>query len=113
MSAAELMVLAGKDYFREPEAAEYCGLSVDEFRNWYPAAGITPRRVGAGTRGRKLYSRADLASAIERSPEWQPSTGAATPSISTGPKVGSNSADLSERLRPVRRRGFVARKKPS
>src|SRR5688572_16516929 len=110
MSAAELL-LAGKDYFREPEAAEYCGLSVDEFRQWYPAAGITPRRVGAGKRGRKLYSRTDLATAIERSPEWQPSTNAANPGISVGAKAASNSADPSVRLKPVRLREYAPRKK--
>lgn len=107
------MLLAGKDYFRETEAAEYCGLSLDEFRGWYPGAGVTPKRVGAGKRGRKLYSRADLSLAIERSPEWQPSTSAANPGTSAGPKAANSSADPLARLKPVRLREFVPRKKPS
>lgn len=107
------ILLAGKDYFREPEAAEYCGLSVDEFRQWYAAAGVTPRRVGAGKRGRKLYSRAALANAIESSPEWQPSISAANPGTSRGPAMGVKSGSLSGLLRPERQRPYVPRKKQS
>lgn len=110
--AAELL-LAGKDWFREPEAAEYCGLSVDEFRQWYPTMGVTPKRVGAGRRGRKLYSRADLATAIDHSPEWQPSINAGAPGTSAGPRAGSSSVDPLVRLKAVRLREYAPRKKRS
>lgn len=100
----ERLLLEGKDYFREPEAAEYCGLSVDEFRSWYPGMHVVPRRVGSGKRGRKLYSRAALIAAIEASPEWQPSTFAASRGISVGRRGGSTSDDPLGNLRPVKLR---------
>lgn len=112
MSAAELL-LAGKDWFREREAAEYCGLSLDEFRSWYASMGVVPKRVGAGSRGRKLYSRADLYTAIQQSPEWQPSTNAANPGISAGQKAAGKSDNLLAQLRPARQRPYVPRKRPS
>jgi hypothetical protein len=112
MSAAELL-LAGKDWFREPEAAEYCGLSVADFRKWYREAGITPKRVGTGARGRKLYSRSDLYRAIDGSPEWQRSTPAGKPGISVGQRAVSTSADPSERLRAQRLREYAPRKQRS
>ncbi len=109
MSAAEKIRLEGKDWFTEAEAAAYCGVAPSTFRAGYRSLGIAPRRAF----GKKLYSRADLYTAIARSPEWQPSTNAASPGTSVGPKVASNSADPLARLKPVRLREFVARKKPS
>lgn len=111
--AADRLLLEGKDWFREPEAAEYCGLALSEFRSWYAANGIAPRRVGSGKRGRKLYSRADLYAAIDRSPEWQPSTLAASPGISAGRRMVSTGDDPSGRLRPVRLRESAPRRKRS
>ena len=109
----DVLRLEGKDWFREPEAAEYCGLSVDEFRNWYPEAGIIPRRVGAGKRGRKLYSRASLFQAIDNAPEWPGSTSAANRGISAGLRVADRIAPPLGPLAPGRRRDYVPRKKQS
>lgn len=109
MAAVDPLILAGKDYFREVEAAEYCGLSLSQFREWYPENGVRPRRVG----GRKLYPRLELMQAIERSPEWQPSTSEAKASTSNGRRLAGSGDALSERLRPERRREFVPRKKPN
>lgn len=106
---AEAVQLAGKDWFTEAEAAEYCGLSLRHFRDSYRDFGISPRRFA----GRKLYSRADLFQAIAQAPEWQPSTSAANRGTSAGRKAASSSGALSDRLRPVRLRDFAPRKKPS
>jgi hypothetical protein len=58
--------IAGKDWLKEDEAAFYCGVSLAQFRNGYPQLGIVPRRF----MGKKLYSKADLYAAIERSDPW-------------------------------------------
>jgi hypothetical protein len=65
VSGAENIRLEGKDWFRENEAAEYCGVSPAQFREGARGAGISARRF----LGRKLYSRADLYAAIAASPE--------------------------------------------
>ena len=109
MSAAERLILEGKDWFREPEAAEYCGLSVDKFREWYKEVNITPRRVG----GRKLYSRADLYRAIDSSPEWQPNTNAAQAGTSPGPRMAAKSGSPLAGFRPARQRDYAPRKRQS
>lgn len=103
------VLLAGKDWFTEAEAAEYCGLSLRHFRDSYRDFGIAPKRFA----GRKLYSRADLYQAIAKAPEWQPSTNAGSPGISAGRKAAASSGALSDRLRPVRLKDYVPRKKPS
>lgn len=102
-------MLAGKDWFTEAEAAEYCGLSLRHFRDRYPDFGISPKRFA----GKKLYSRADLFQAIASAPEWQPSTNAGSPGTSAGRKAAGSSGALSDRLRPVRLRDYVPRKKLS
>jgi hypothetical protein len=107
VSAAEKIRLEGKDWFTEDEAAVYCGVALSTFREGYRALGIIPKRVF----GRKLYSRSDLYQAIASSPEWQPSTRAATPGISHGPRGASTSADPSARLRGQRLREYVPRRK--
>ena len=107
MGAAERLILEGKDYFREVEAAEYCGLSVDKFREWYKEVNIIPKRVG----GRKLYSRADLFRAIDSSPEWQPNTNAAQAGTSPGPKMDAKSGSRLGGFRPARQRDYVPRKR--
>ena len=107
--SAKTIRLEGKDWFTEIEAAAYCGVSESQFRSGYRALGLTPKRV----MGKKLYSRAALYAAIDRCPEWQPSTNAANPGISVVRKVATNSADPSARLKPVRLREYAPRKKPS
>ena len=107
--SAKTIRLEGKDWFTEIEAAAYCGVSESQFRSGYRALGLTPKRV----MGKKLYSRAALYAAIDRCPEWQPSTNAANPGISVGPKVANTSGDPSARLRPTRLREYVPRRKPS
>jgi hypothetical protein len=62
--------LAGKDWFTEPEAAHYCGVSLPQFRNHYEELGITPRKF----MGRKLYSREELSAVISRSNPWHQHT---------------------------------------
>jgi hypothetical protein len=104
---AEKIRLEGKDWFTEDEAAVYCGVALSTFREGYRALGIVPKRVF----GRKLYSRSDLYQAIASSPEWQPSTRAATPGISHGQRAVSTSADPSARLRGQRLREYVPRRK--
>lgn len=90
MSDAAKIRLEGKDWFREVEAAEYCGVSPAQFREGARDAGISARRF----LGRKLYSRADLFAAIAASPEWQPSTSAANPGTSRGPRMAGNGAGI-------------------
>jgi hypothetical protein len=58
--------LAGKDWFTEPEAAHYCGVSVRQFQGNYEALGIAPKRF----MGRKLYSREELSAVITRADPW-------------------------------------------
>lgn len=111
--AVRMLRLEGKDWLRENEAAEYAGLSLGEFRGWYPTVGVTPKRVGVGKRGRKLYSRTDLYVAIDRSPEWQPSTKSAGRGISAGLRAGDTTASPLDPLRPGRRREYVQRKPQS
>ena len=67
MGAAERLHLEGKDWFREVEAAEYCGVSLSQFREGVRELGIPAKRAF----GRKLYSRANLYQAIDSSPEWR------------------------------------------
>lgn len=62
--------LAGKDWFTEAEAAHYCGVSLQQFRNHYEELGITPRKF----MGRKLYSREELSAVISRSNLWHQHT---------------------------------------
>jgi len=109
MSEQAKILLAGKDWFTEIEAAAYCGVSESQFRSGYRALGLIPKRV----MGKKLYSRAALYAAIDRCPEWQPSTRAASPGTSVGQKVANNSADPSARLKPVRLREYAPRKRPN
>lgn len=109
MSETKLVRLDGKDWFREPEAAEYCGVALSTFREGIRTLGVAAKRVF----GRKLYSRAALNAAIAASPEWQPSTPAADPGISVGPKAVSTSGDPSARLRPQRLRKYAPRKRQS
>ena len=54
--------LAGKDYFREHEAAEYCCVSASQFRANYARLGLVPIYF----MGRKVFRRTDLQRAIER-----------------------------------------------
>jgi hypothetical protein len=58
--------IAGKDWLKEDEAAFYCGVSLAQFRQGYPQLGIIPKRF----MGKKLYSKAELCLAIERSDPW-------------------------------------------
>lgn len=109
MNAAEKIRLEGKDWFTEAEAAAYCGVVLSTFRAGYRALGLTPKRV----MGKKLYSRAALYAAIDRCPEWQPSTNAGAPGTSVGPKAASSSGDPSARLKPVRLREYAPRRKPN
>lgn len=101
--------LEGKDWFREDEAAEYCGVAKSTFREGVRALGVRPRRAF----GRKLYSRADLYAALAACPEWQPSTSAEHPGTFHGPRMAVNGADPLARLRPVPLRKSVPRRKPS
>ena len=101
--------LEGKDWFREPEAAEYCGVALSTFRDGLRELRVTPRRV----LGRKLYSRADLNTALAACPEWQPSTNAGNPGISHGPRMAVSGGDPLARLRPVPLRKSGPRRKPS
>src|SRR5690606_35425274 len=105
--AAAKIRLEGKDWFTEAEAAEYCGVALSTFREGYRGLGITPRRAF----GRKLYSRADLYSALAACPEWQPSTNAANPGISRGPRMAASGGDPLARLRPVPLRKSAPRRK--
>lgn len=107
--SAQYMRLEGKDWFREDEAAEYCGVALSTFREECRARGIRPKRFG----GRKLYSRASLYHAIDSSEEWQPSTRAANPGTSAGPKMASSSGAALDRLRPARLREYAPRKRQS
>ena len=109
MSAAEKIRLEGKDWFREPEAAEYCGVALSTFREGIRTLGVTPRRAF----GRKLYSRADLYAAIAACPEWQPSTSAANRGTCPGPRMAGSGDALSARLRPEPLRKSEPRRKPS
>ena len=109
MGAAERLHLEGKDWFREVEAAEYCGVSLSQFREGVRELGIPAKRAF----GRKLYSRANLYQAIDSSPEWQSSTSAAHPGISHGPRMASSGDALSDRLRPVPLRKSAPRRRPS
>ena len=54
--------LLGKDYFTEVEAAHYAGVSPRQFRDKAPEYGITPFKF----MGKKLYSKRELSSCIER-----------------------------------------------
>lgn len=101
--------LEGKDWFRETEAAEYCGVAVSTFRAGIKSLGVAPRRAF----GRKLYSRAALYAAIAACPEWQHSTSVEDRGISAGPSMASNSDDPLARLKPVRLREYAPRKKRS
>lgn len=58
--------LSGKDWFTEPEAALYCGVSPSHFREHYADLGISPRRF----MGKKLFSRTELSRIIEMSDPW-------------------------------------------
>jgi hypothetical protein len=58
--------LAGKDWFTEPEAAFYCGVSPSHFAAHYAELGIVPRRF----MGKKLYAREELSRVIEKSDPW-------------------------------------------
>lgn len=106
---AKPILLEGKDWFREDEAAEYCGVAVSTFRAGIRALGVEARRAF----GRKLYCRADLYSALASCPAWQPSTRAENPGISVGPRTAGTSGDLSARLRPVPLRKYAPRKRRS
>ena len=109
MSEQAKILLAGKDWFTEIEAAAYCGVAESTFRAGYRSLGLHPKRV----LGKKLYSRSDLYAAIAACPEWQPSTNAASPGTSVGRKVANNTADPSARLKPVRLREYAPRKRPN
>lgn len=109
MGAAEKIRLEGKDWFTEAEAAEYCGVALSTFRAGYQTLGVSPKRAF----GRKLYSRADLYAALAACPEWQPSTNAAGPGISAGPRMAASGDGPLARLRPVPLRKSVPRRKPS
>lgn len=109
MGAAEKIRLEGKDWFTEEEAAAYCGVALSTFRAGYHTLGVSPKRAF----GRKLYSRADLYAALAACPEWQPSTNAAGPGISAGPRMVGRSANPLAQLRPARQRPYVPRRKPS
>ena len=95
--------LEGKDWFREAEAAEYCGVSLTSFRESYAKLGISPKRAF----GRKLYARADLYSAIAACPDWHTSTSPARQSV-----ICRSGSSL-DQLRPARQRPYVPRKKQS
>jgi len=109
MGAAEQIRLEGKDWFTEIEAAEYCGVSLSNFREGYAKLGISPKRAF----GRKLYARADLYSAIAACPEWQPSINAVDRGISVGLRVAARSGSPLDQLRPARQRPYVPRKRQS
>lgn len=87
--------LEGKDWFTEAEAAEYCGVALSTFREGYRTLGIVPRRF----LGKKLYSRADLFAAIDRSPAWEAT-----------PRLTGNASKLLTNLRPVRQHPYKPRK---
>lgn len=58
--------IAGKDWFKEDEAAHYCGVSLRQFQTHYQSLGIAPKRF----MGRKLFAREELYTAISRSDPW-------------------------------------------
>lgn len=58
----KVLNLAGKDYFTEVEAAEYCGLSLSKFRKIRKQNGIMAGKFG----GKIQYRRADLQAAKEK-----------------------------------------------
>lgn len=91
--------IAGKDWLTVDESAHYCGVSLRQFKERASDYRLQPRKF----MGRKLYSKAELYLAIESAPGWYPDTHAAP----HAPIPGS----LAERLRPIRRRPFKARKK--
>jgi hypothetical protein len=55
--------LLGKDYFTEQEAAHYCCVSLSQFRKRMTEFSIVPGVF----MGKKVYRRADLSKAMERS----------------------------------------------
>lgn len=66
MRDAPTFNIAGKDWFTEPEAAFYCGVSLRKFQTDAPFLGIRPRRF----MGKKLYSKNELFDLIEKSQPW-------------------------------------------
>lgn len=69
MSETEFNLL-GKDWLTEPEAAFYCCVSVKHFRRHYQSLGISPKNF----LGKKLFSKQQLADAIEMSDPWHRET---------------------------------------
>ena len=95
--------LRGKDWLSEAQAAHYCGVSLTQFRRNH--AQFKVRRF----MGKRIYSRAELFDAIERAEPWLRSTREEPSTISTGERTASGGGGLSERLRPVRLKKYVAR----
>lgn len=62
MAKIDGILLNGKDYLRESEAAEYCCVSHSQFKAQYSHYGLTPIYF----MGRKVFRRTDLQRAIER-----------------------------------------------
>ncbi len=111
---ARTLHLEGKDWFTESEAAEYCGVALSTFREGYRSLGIVPRRF----MGKKLYSRADLFAAIDKSPAWDlrlRSSGhvevAVWQRLPITPTMEELDPDLARRLSTIRQRPYKARKK--
>jgi hypothetical protein len=67
-----------RDYLTVAEAAEYCGVSVSQFRAKAPVAGLRPFPF----MGKLLYRVADLRLVLDNA--WRQSTGGAVPGSSTG-----------------------------
>ena len=111
MGAAENLDLSGKDWLTVEEAAHYCGVSNSQFRKNALSYGLTPRRF----MGKQLYEKAALYAAIQGAEEWRRSdfTGVAQRPTSTGSRAANAFVGPLGNLAPVRRREYVARKKPS
>ncbi|MGN6480532.1 hypothetical protein [Luteibacter sp.] len=98
----EELNIAGKDWLTEVEAAHYCGVSVRQFQGHYSALGLSPRRF----MGRKLYGRAELYAAIERSPLWDGTEHAAV--VKTGAVLTHLPNLTGTRMRPYKPRKKAA-----
>ena len=78
VSAVSSRQLHELEYLTTKEAADYCRVSLSQFKEHAPALGLRPFTF----MGKKVYRKADLKSVMESA--WHQSISGATPGISAG-----------------------------